>query len=163
MAQGDARPREKKADRGLQPFVLTPSHTPTELREWKIQFHQFYKSGNMAAEDISIQQGRFSRYLHTGLLHAVNEDADENTPIYGDNSMMERLDREFAVLYPLFVRRMNLMKIKQNGEDARDYLQRINRVSLETDFSKLDRKNVLCNGFRQKRLKIGGCVGKFSR
>ena len=139
--QGDVKAtREKKADRGLQPFVLTATHTPTEYRQWKVQFEQFYKSGNMNVEDIAVQRGRFSRFMDISLFNAISED-DVNSPIFGDGGLLDKLDREFAVLYPLFVRRMDLMKVKQGGEDPRNFLQRIQRLSLETEFESLDRKS----------------------
>ena len=42
------------------------------------------------------------------------------------------------MLYPVFVRRMDLIRLKPDGEDPRTYLQRINRFSLEANFQSLD-------------------------
>ena len=52
---------------------------------------------------------------------------------------MELLDHEFEVLYPLFVRRMKLLKLTQSGKDERTYIQQIQSVILETMFDTLDR------------------------
>ena len=52
--------------------------------------------------------------------------------------MLDRLQKEFDVLYLVFVRRMDLVHLKPNSEDPHTYLQRINRVSLEANFQSLD-------------------------
>ena len=134
-------PKEKKVVTALQPFTLTKAHTPSDLREWREQFDRYYRSGNLGVVENSLQQGYFATCIEPSLLRAIKEGANPDTTVYGDDGLLERLEKEFEVLYPLFVRRMRLIQLKPDGEDLRSYLQRINRVSQETKFETLDRES----------------------
>ena len=126
--------RMHKIDQSLLPFSLTKGHSPGDLRKRKKLFSVFYQSIRLANKDVSVQQAFFTKAMDSSLVHAVMAGMDESTPIYGDGSLMEKLEVEFRVLYPTFTRRMKLINLQQDGENARDYLQRIKRVSLKADF-----------------------------
>ena len=92
-------------------------------------------------EEPSIQGAYFTQSVDPTLLQAIKEGTDIDTPIYGEGSLMAWLEEEFEVLYPLFIHHMNLIQLKQDGEDPRSYLQCINQVSLEANFDMLNRQS----------------------
>ena len=87
----------KKLDTSLQPFVITSTHSPGELHEWKEQFGKFYKKSSLAKEEPSIQSTYFAQSVDLALLRSLKEGADSDTPIYGEGGLMARLDNKFEV------------------------------------------------------------------
>ena len=95
----------------------------------------FFKKSGLASEDILIQRAYFSRSINPELLYAIKEGTTPDTPIYGEGGLLEKLENEFEVLYPLFIECMKLMQLEQNGENTRVYLQCINCLSMAAKFN----------------------------
>ena len=106
-----------------------------------IRYTNFFKKSRLENEDNMIQRAYFSSSINPALLHAIKEGSEEDTLVYREGGLMEHLNTEFKVLYPLFVRRMKLMRLRQDGENPQTYLQHINRLSLEAKFESLDRQS----------------------
>ena len=136
----------RRLDKTLKPFVLRKSHSPTDLRLWIKQVYEYLESGdigatdNLSEEELKAQRTHLSRCLNVELLKMLEQRTKPNMPVFGTDGCIETIGKVFAVLYPIFYRRMALFQMKQDGENNTSYLERIHRNSLEAEFDTLDRE-----------------------
>ena len=104
----------RRLDKMLKPFVLTKSHLPTDLHLWIKQVNEYLDSSDIATTDnLSEEEAHLSQCLDIELLKMLEQRIKHNTSVFWTNGCIETIEKVFAVLYPIFYRRMALFQMKQ--------------------------------------------------
>ena len=78
--------------------------------------------------------------VSTDLMKAIDAEVKPDATVFGPGGYMEGLSKIFDILYPIFYRRVQLFKLRQSGEDALAYMDRICCHSLKVEYETLDRE-----------------------
>ena len=67
----------------LQPFELTHSATPAELRKWEEQFKAFFEHGKCYEQSLLVQNVLVGKFMDAELRSLMRIRAGNDTPVYG--------------------------------------------------------------------------------
>ena len=142
----------------LQPDKLSREATPAEMRSWARRFKSFYSTSNLDRATLPDQQAFFLSYLDLDLETTVREEIDDSTTIFGDDSCLAALERRFAVTYPLFTRRLDYFRYRQEvGQTFADFVAKLRQKGNEADLGSLTLDEIyvfrILSGLSDQKLK----------
>ena len=108
-----------KPNEALKPFTLTTEHNPVEFKMWIKKFKAYYQASNFESCPIGQQQAYLQACLDPKLEQRIQDQVDEDTPIFGEeNSHIKLLEKDLLVRYPMFNRRLDFFKYNQAQDQA---------------------------------------------
>ena len=90
-----------KTDKFLQPFTLSKDHNPTELRKWKKQVNEYFISGNMSKQPLSLQQAYLFRCLEDEIAERLQVLVNENMNIEDCLEKIEAIFKHCILSLPI--------------------------------------------------------------
>ena len=103
-----------KAVSVLQPkFALSFTHTTNQMTNWVEQFQTYYTSSHLEKATVVEQQGHFRSCMDPVLFERIKVSMKPDTPIFGANSCVTLVEKEFLRQYPLFSRRLEFFRSVQ--------------------------------------------------
>ena len=150
-AGGTGATEIRRIDGTLKPFLLSDSHKPSQVSDWKEKFTSWYRLNKLDEVELSVQQTYFKNYLDSQLCSRLTGKYDAVTPIFSgrpeDISMMSIIEDEFDQIWPLVNRRVAYFAARQRrGESWPDFAGRIRALAVEAELSKLTEDDLLMVG-----------------
>ena len=131
-------------DKSLQPFTLTKSHNPQELRQWCKAFIRYSESGTLARQTLSRQRGYFELCLDTDLQTDLESFIGPTTPVLGLEGCLQILEDRFHVFHLTFNCRVGFFGLsKEVWEDSSSLLTRVINVGSDANVGLLDKDAIL--------------------
>ena len=130
-----------KPNEALRPKALLRTSTPVEMRAWIERFHAFYAASRLDRAPLAEQQAYFKAGLEDQLAFRLSPSITALTPVLDvpgnvDASCEELLKDEFRLAHPLFTRRLEYFRSKQQrGQMASDWVQLLTRAGDEADLA----------------------------
>ncbi len=128
-----------KVMESLKPNRLKLDNTPTEMRCWMKEFRAFYTTSSLDKYSVPEQHAFIFSCMEVDLKTKIMESDtfDEELPIFGDVSIIQVVQEEFLLRYPLFNRRLDFFKYRQSdGQKFSDFSMKLRQkgeeASLET-------------------------------
>ena len=130
----------------LKPEQLSLDDSPSTLRSWKFNFNGYYRSAALDTYTVEEQHVFLMNFLKPDLANRVRENDKyrENLPVLGQvDSLMAVVDDEFLTRYPLFNRRLEYFRLKQEtGEKFSDFALKLRRAGEEAQLPQMDEQQL---------------------
>ena len=154
-----ATPKAFKTDTALKPKILKMDAKPVEFETWVLKFTDFFETSGLAAYDIKQQQAVFRSCLDNDLFTRLHLEIGPTMPVLTDprhpeeSSCMSLLQSQFLEEYPVFNRRMELFRNKQQqSQKWTDYYRQFKRHQMQCDLPALAEADLVTH------LLLGGTV-----
>ena len=147
----------------MKPGVLDQSMTPSEYRQWELDFRNYYVSTQMDKQLYEVQVQMLVAALSPALKQACRTRFQEETDvIFGDTeddvSCMSILRAHFMCSYPLIDRRATFWEVRHAvGQGWSDFCAKVRSLAMEAELQpNLPADEVIAmvmiNGIRHKKL-----------
>ncbi|KAG1706172.1 Carcinine transporter [Nymphon striatum] len=139
--RADTLPSKPRICETLKPFQLNNKHTPTHLRSWINKFTVYHSTSSLQQYSIQEQHMFFFSCIDSNLETRIRESDTYNQQLnlFGDNSIIQILQEEFNLTFPLFNRRLDFFRYKQSqGQKFSDFIIELKQKGEEADLHSLD-------------------------
>ncbi|KAG1673588.1 Anoctamin-7 [Nymphon striatum] len=136
-----ATPVKPRICDALKPFQLNDKHTPADLRNWIGKFNVYHSSSSMERYSTVEQHMFLFSCLNFSLETKVRENDSYNPElhIFGDYGVVQILQEEFDLCFPLFNRRLDFFRYRQTpGQKFTDFMIHLKQKGEEADLHSLD-------------------------
>ena len=163
QAPEGARVKRTRVNAELRPEKLTVQMTPCEFRTWMDRFGAYYSTSDMDVNTVVEQQAYLFACLEPVIERKIKEFIDAQTPVYGPNGCMARIEEVFMEKYPLFTRRLAFFRYtQQSGQTFSDFVAELQRRGDEASLATMTEDEFYVFRF------ITGCTdmrlrGKFTK
>ena len=128
--QGQTDQKVKVVD-SLKPKILSRDATPVEFAVWRKSFEAFYTASNFRVAKAIEQHAYLYACLDTYLQTKLQSQVQNNTPLFeqrGEDSCMDYLQEEFDLRFPVFARRVDVLRLNQKpGQKFSDFAAELKR------------------------------------
>ncbi|KAG1653963.1 hypothetical protein GQR58_025304 [Nymphon striatum] len=130
-------PAKPKICDTLKPFQLNNKNTPSDLRSWIGKFKVYHSTSGMDSYSAEEQHMFLFSCVNFNLETKIREN-DIYKPelnIFGDNGVIQILQEEFDLGFPLFNRRLDLFRYRQTpGQKFTDFMVNLKQKEKKPTF-----------------------------
>ena len=140
----DRSNRVHRVNEALKPHSLGIGHNMLQFKAWLKMFRSYHKSSIMDTLDIGVQQQYLYALLQPDILCQVTPLVSESTPIFGDGGIISILSNIFKEHYPLFNRRLDLFKSRQqSGQDTLAWIANVRSLAAEANIDNITEDDII--------------------
>lgn len=144
-----------RANEALKPPNLSLDYSMKEFEVWQQKFQSYFDTSNMKRATVATQQVYLFGVLDAQVTHRLTPKVTKQMPVYGDNCVMEVLEKIFNDRHPLYKRRKAFFQVKQQpGQDVKDYMAQALILFENADINEMTPEKVLVqvvmNGLQEK-------------
>ena len=117
----------------VKPDTLTPTSTPAEMDLWKESLKSWFATAGISKLEVEHQMVFAKSTVAKPLLLKIDWQFNSKTPVFGEeNSLVAAIEAEFAILYPLFLRRLEFYNFyRKESVEPSVYLAQVAKLAKE--------------------------------
>ena len=138
------RPAQMKPISDLKPNKLNRNASPLELNNWIRAYTAYATASNFSVTNHDVQRGFVYSCLEDDLQEFVSSKVSANTPVFGDNGVIDIIQKRFEVKYPLFTKRLQYFKYEQGkGQSFSEFRAQLQKLHEEANIKDLGPDEIL--------------------
>ena len=131
-------------------FTLSFDNTPSELKNWVLQFKAYYEASRLHQIGLEQQQAFMRKFVHPDVWTAIQNKIDMTTRIFSNPDDLEEesiefyIEEAFTIRYPLITRRYKFFTYQRKGNQTfTNFYAKLRELALAAQLENMGRDDYL--------------------